>query len=125
MAAKKDCATERTRIYSTPIGPLKLVANSKGICAVKWLLSKQQRSSTDDDGSSYEQSKTGKDTEKTSSSPDSIPLAVASAVSPEERKALGHLRVCINWLDAYFDGTLLKFNPPRPPLVLPTEGKVS
>lgn len=121
-AAKRDCATELTRVYSTPIGPLKLVANAEGICTVKFLFGKQQSSPRDD--GSHEvigQKGSGKDTKHTSHSQGSVPSDTAS---PEERKALGHLEVCINWLDAYFDGSLLKLSPPKPPLVFPTEGNV-
>ena len=118
--AKRGCATELTRVYSTPIGPLKLVANAEGICAVKWLL-KQQSSSTGDGSEVFG---SGKDGENKPHPQDSAPLETTPEVSPEERKALGHLEVCINWLDAYFDGSLLKFNPPKPPLVFPTEGNI-
>lgn len=43
----------------------------------------------------------------------------------EQRQALENVGLCVRWLDAYFDGSLLTADPPvtKPPLAIPTEGR--
>ena len=107
-------------IYKTPIGPLKLEATAEGICAVKWLFGKHSTATTDQE---QQQSAPTKETDDdTKANPAAI--AVPVGASGSAAKADEHLQVCKTWLDAYFAGTLLESNPPKPPLVLPESGKV-
>ena len=89
---------EEVQVYYSPLGVLKLVANPDGICAVKWLSGKHEC----EGGSADSRRQNATLAENTS----------AAAI---------HLKACTTWLDAYFDGSLLKHNPPRPPLVFPTK----
>ncbi len=124
-------------VYRTPIGPLKLVANPKGICEVKWMFGKRYREQTstvpdrpresriprrtDEPRSTSERPGTGADSKEIvlTSLKGSVPED-----SPEHKRALEHLRVCVNWLDAYFGGTLLLSDQtiPKPQLALPEGG---
>lgn len=91
-------------MYKSPIGALKLVANSEGICAVKWLFGKHAVSH-------YEVKE------------DNNLDRVTEKISAETSQPNEHLRVCQRWLDAYFEGSLLSAQPaiPTPPLVLPNK----
>lgn len=103
---KPESKGEEVQVYYSPLGALKLVANPDGICVVKWLSGKHEC----EGGSS-----SGRESPVTGSSDSRQQNAtVASA-------AAIHLKACTTWLDAYFNGSLLKDNPPRPPLVFPTK----
>ena len=97
MADKMALALElssSSTVYHSPIGPLKLVADSTGISSVKFLFGKHGVSPAVASGKSGTDSDAG-------------------------RKADFHLEVCRKWMDAYFDGSLLKPDPPpRPKLAL-------
>ena len=101
---------EEVLVYYSPLGALKLVANSDGICAVKWLSGKHECEGG--------VSSSGGGSPVTGSSDNrrqNVTLAENTSA------AAIHLKACTTWLDAYFDGSLLKDNPPRPPLVFPTK----
>lgn len=115
-------------VYKTPIGPLELVAGPEGISAVRWLFGKHcqdQASVPDSPGPCmHEQDPSGlhvsavsecEVTSKNSKAEDSL----------EKKRAMDHMRVCINWLNAYFDGTLLQSDKPipKPELSLPDGGE--
>lgn len=105
-------------IYKTPIGPLKLEATAEGICAVKWLFGKHSKSKSD--SADHEQLSTPMK-EAGDNGIKVVPADVAAPVGASCR-ADEHLEVCKTWLDAYFAGTLLESNPPKPALVLPESG---
>lgn len=87
-------------IYHSPIGPLKLVANGTGISSVKFLFGKHGVSPTVAGGD------------------------VEEVGSDSRKKAESHLEACSKWMDAYFDGSLLKPDPPpRPKLALAMKSK--
>lgn len=117
-AVKVRCLApiELSCVLKTPIGALKLVANPEGICAVKWLFGKYcaTEASTTIKSPSLKAERKGRDI--------TTNLESISAETPEQKQALDHLRVGINWISAYFDGSLLKSNIPRPPLVFPMKG---
>ena len=107
-------------IYKTPIGPLKLEASDEGICAVKWVFGKRHselpagaapaplaQTEADGEHNAKQEAATATDGRRTE-----------CKGSKSER----HLQDCQTWLDAYFAGTLLKTNPPKPQLVLPHTG---
>ena len=103
-------------IYKTPIGPLKLEASDEGICAVKWLFGKHSELPAGAAAAPPAQSETNGDKQE---------VAIATDGGRTEckgSKAKRHLQDCQSWLDAYFAGTLLKTNPPKPQLVLPQTG---
>lgn len=96
----------RSVVYHSPVGPLKLVATEDGILAVKFLFGKHE---------------------------DKVHVALPAKreftengrLDGDESEAESHLKVCNAWLDAYFEGTLLKSDPPPPPrpkLALPATG---
>ena len=106
-------------IYKTPIGPLKLEATAEGISAVKWLFGKHSKSKSDS-ADHAEQGSTApaiKEEDGGKASPSSVAVGASGSA-----KADKHLQVCKVWLDAYFAGTLLESNPPKPALVLPESG---
>ena len=80
-------------VYDSPIGLLKVEANTEGICALTWLK----------EGEESEQVK-----EIVESGGDGL--------------AKQHLTTCIKWLSAYFSGSLLEHPVPKPPLVIPKKG---
>lgn len=99
--AKEDGS--KSIVYSSPIGPLKLVATDDGISAVKFLFGKHGEKVEEAACKQLSTTRNGEDMLK---------------------KADLHLNDCAKWLDAYFNGTLLQSSPPppRPPLALPTTG---
>lgn len=105
---------EDSVIYKTPLGPLKLVANREGICAVKWLFGKQ---------TGLIQSRGPKP--KVALPVDGSEMTPTSP--PKLTEIQKHLNVCTRWLDAYFSGSLLKSECHilRPSLVLPQKGRSS
>lgn len=114
-----DTLMEKSLIYKTPIGPLKLEASDEGICAVKWLFGKHSDSEQLPTGAASSppvQSETGVEHNAKQET------ATAAGGGHTKRKAEQHLQDCQSWLDAYFSGTLLKTNPPKPQLVLPHTG---
>ena len=103
-------------IYKTPIGPLKLEATDEGICAVKWLFGKHS--------DSERQPATGAPhAKKVDELEGDGRRAAVRKTRGAKCKADEHLQMCRCWLDAYFSGTLLQSDPPKPPLVLPTTGE--
>lgn len=93
-------------VYQSPMGPLKLAANSQGICRVKFLFGghgREPRGSVESEGEHDHPSPTLLD--RTEGNPD----------------ALQHLKTCFNWLDAYFN-CKLNIDVPKPTLVIPHEG---
>lgn len=105
-------------IYKTPIGPLKLEATAEGICAVKWLFGKHSKSKSDSaDHAEQESTLAIKEEDNGKASPSSVAVGASGSAKADE-----HLQVCKTWLDAYFAGTLLEFDPPKPALVLPESG---
>ena len=89
-------------VYLSPLGPLKLVANTRGICAVKFLFGEhgsRAQGNTESEGE-HDQ-----------------PLLELTKRNPEARQ---HLKTCISWLDAYFNCTLNK-DVVKPTLVIPHE----
>ena len=103
-------------IYKTPIGPLKLEATAEGICAVKWLFGKHSKSKSD--SADHEQPSTPiKEAGESDDDTKAVAVPVGASCRADE-----HLEVCKTWLDAYFAGTLLESNPPKPALVLPESG---
>ena len=87
-----------TRVYHSPVGTLKLQATAEGVCAVKWLEERQ-----------------------------ASPPRKLQEHAEEEREEVGdparrHINACVQWLDDYFDGTLLAKKTPRPRLALPMKG---
>ena len=110
-------------IYKTPIGPLKLEATAEGICAVKWLFGKHSKSQADSAEKLSTTTKTQKEEDGVKASPATIVTGTKGAPrASSNAKADEHLQVCQAWLDAYFTGTLLQSNPPKPALVLPGSG---
>ena len=106
-------------IYKTPIGPLKLEASDEGICAVKWLFGKHSEPPAGAAAAPPAQSETNAEHNAKQEA------AIATDGGRTEckgSKAERHLQDCQSWLDAYFAGTLLKTNPPKPQLVLPHTG---
>lgn len=98
-------ATARSKelVYSSPLGPLKLTATAEGILAVKYLFGRGE----------------GEDVERARS----VPVKCeGDAEHFSEKEAESHLKICSKWLDAYFQGTLLKSPPPRPKLALANKG---
>ena len=96
-------------VYRSPLGPLKLVANAKGICTVKFLFGGHGRKllgSVESEG------------EHDISSPPPVELIKGD---PE---AVQHLKTCCSWLDAYFNCTLDE-DVAKPTLVIPHESKIS
>ena len=104
-------------IYKSPIGPLKLEATAEGICTVKWLFGKHSKSKAD--SGDHEQQSTPVKGEDPGGKDSPAAIAVGTSGSA---KADEHLKICKTWLDAYFAGTLLELNPPKPTLVLPESG---
>jgi O6-methylguanine-DNA--protein-cysteine methyltransferase len=102
-------------IYKTPIGPLKLEATTEGICAVKWLFGKHSKSKSDSADNEQLSTPAAKEDAKAVSAGVAVPVGSSG-------RANEHLEVCKAWLDAYFAGTLLESNPPKPALVLPESG---
>ena len=103
-----DLTGSKSVVYSSPLGPLKLTASEEGIVAVKCLSGKhaeptaagQQAPEVEDGG-----------------------LKWSERLEDDESDAVGHLRVCCEWLDAYFAGKLLSPDPPpRPKLALSKKG---
>lgn len=107
---------EVSSIYKTPIGPLKLEATAEGICAVKWLFGKHSKSKSDSAADHEQPSTPIKEAGDDDTKAVAVPAVGASCRADE------HLEVCKTWLDAYFAGTLLESNPPKPALVLPESG---
>ena len=105
-----------TYVYKSPIGPLKVVANEDGICAVKFLFGKQQ-----DSTSKPMTVGKGKNLQLDDPTEEEVSIAALEEDSSEKKQALEHLRVCIDWLDAYFGGSVLQSSPPRPQLVFRVE----
>jgi hypothetical protein len=98
-------AMSSSTVYQTPLGPLKLVANSRGITAVKFLFGKHGDWPVSAGPGLEHRLEPG------GGSGD-------GEESDSENAADFHLEVCRRWLDAYFDGSLLKSDaPPRPKLV--------
>lgn len=98
----ESASSTQSMIYHSPIGPLKLVATSEGISQVKYLFGKHKEKG-----------------ELTSEK------AHCESMAGSSGGVESHLSVCSRWLDAYFEGTLLrkgKSPPPRPKLALSTEG---
>ena len=100
-------------VYNTLVGVLKLEATSEGICSVKWLSTKQEETPR----GQFTTKKRNDSCEETLNQKEDSVMSCS--------KANEHLKTCKAWLDAYFDGSLLKRHPPlpRPPLVLPMKGK--
>ena len=109
-------------IYKTPIGPLKLEATAEGICAVKWLFGKHSKSKSDSTADHEQLSTPGAKEADSDAKASRAAGAVPSGAYGNATKAGEHLQVCKTWLDAYFAGTLLESNPPKPALVLPESG---
>jgi len=105
---ESNAEDEVALVYRSPLGPLKLVANPDGICSVKWLFGKHREEPEGDAG-------------QESHVKGSAPNGLQDTPDTSEKSAAGHLKVCTTWLDAYFNGSLLKDAPPRPPLVFPTK----
>lgn len=108
-------------VYKTPIGPLKLEATDEGISAVKWLFGKhsadlEQKSAT----GACELAHPVKEVKREARHET---VAISHSTKCTGSEADEHLQVCQSWLDAYFNGTLLQFNPQKPNLVLPESGK--
>ena len=101
-------------IYRSPLGPLKLVANPEGICSVKWLFGKH---SEEPEGSGISTRDARQERRVTNSTANRLQDTPVTS----EKSAAVHLKVCTTWLDAYFNSSLLKDTPPRPPLVFPTK----
>ena len=101
---KPESKGEEVQIYYSPLGTLKLVANPDGICAVKWLSGKHE---CEGGGSPV----TGSSDSRRQN----------ATLAENTSAASIHLKACTTWLDAYFNGSLLKDDPPRPPLVFPTK----
>lgn len=114
--ATEEVSTEVSTICVTPIGSLKLVAKAEGICAVKWLSVRRRDCGESAGGLEDDDTPTSVTVREVKS------LESTSDLSPEQAQAVEHLRVCVNWLKAYFDGSLLAANPPKPPLVFPMKG---
>ncbi len=126
--------------YKSPIGPLKLVASPSGICTVRWLFGKQcqtekvsPKASAVSEDAERRPGKRMRRADSPNGRPDAVssckeiePTCLAEATvedSPEKELAAEHLRVCVNWLEAYFDGTLLHSDAiPKPALALPEGG---
>lgn len=103
LVLHSDDKAMASQVYSSPVGPLKLTATKEGISGVKFLSEKREG---------------GVNPATSSAAEDKEP--------PEAHlRAQWHLKVCTEWLDAYFKGTLLKLDdatpPPRPKLDLPKE----
>ena len=108
MAASASVST-KSRVYSSPIGPLKLTATDEGILAVKYLFGKHKEVDPEAGNTAVKQAEHVED----KGSKDSVEAAES------------HLDTCSEWLDAYFQGSLLKSEappPPRPKLTLPQKG---
>ena len=103
-------------IYKTPIGPLKLEATAEGVCAVKWLFGKHSKSKAGS-GDHEQLSTPAKGGDSGKDNPAAVAVGTSSSARADE-----HLQICKTWLDAYFAGTLLESNPPKPALVLPESG---
>lgn len=101
-----------SRVYSSPIGPLKLTAAEEGIVAVKFLFGKHEEV----EGARHVAARARDNSEDG--------LEKDLTMEADEPKAESHLNVCSKWLDAYFQGTLLKSGtpPPRPKLALGKTG---
>ena len=108
-------------IYNSPLGPLKLVATKDGMTAVKYLFGRHSDScglvkgQNDHKDKGISEGDTIEEKEERSS----------ELTDDEEidKGAKTHLNACKRWLDAYFDGTLLRPDgPPKPTLALPASG---
>ena len=121
MAEQMQSATDtsglkRSIIYNSPIGPLQLVATRDGISALKFLFGRHGQKSAAVDHFQTENSLSKEDTKTTEK----------ELIAEEDKEAQSHLNVCIKWLDAYFEGTILKSDPPlpKPALALPSKSKI-
>ena len=92
-------AKTQSLVYQAPIGPLKLIASEEGISGIKFLFG----SRGDQMGGAIVATQSERKTE-----------AASSEIKSEDKASL-HLEVCKKWLDAYFEGSLLKSDPPPPP----------
>ena len=100
-------SAERSVVYGSPMGPLKLTATEEGIAAVKYLFGK------------YAEPTEGKQAVKESE--DGVNWS--KRLLDYGSEAVSHLRVCCEWLDAYFAGKLLTPDPPpRPKLAFSKKG---
>lgn len=106
MAESLGSDWSKSVVYSSPLGPLKLTASEEGVTAVKYLF--------------------GKHAERTAAAqqaPEEDGLKWSERLEDDKSDAVGHLRVCCEWLDAYFAGKLLSPDPPpRPKLALSKKG---
>lgn len=107
-------------IYKTPIGPLKLEASDEGICAVKWLFGKHSELQAGAAAATPARSETNGEH---NAKQEATIATDGGRTECKGSKAEQHLQDCQSWLDAYFAGTLLETNPPKPQLVLPHTGK--
>ena len=82
----KDLFVNMTRVYSSPLGPLLIESDATAVYKLTFLF--------DEDGS----------------------RDIHEYQNQTLQKATKPLKMCIAWLDAYFDGTLSEKSPPLPPL---------
>ena len=91
-----DVGSSRSVVYHSPMGPLKLTATEEGMAAVKYLFGKHAD-------------------EKAEKQADEGVGVKWSEEVLDGSEAGSHLKVCCEWLDAYFAGKLLSQDPPPPP----------
>ena len=106
-------SSSESLVYNSPMGPLKLTATEEGIAAVKYLFGKKEQAEKQEVQDAAEaEAKVWSD------------AAAAAGSEASGTEAGSHLKVCCEWLDAYFAGKLLTPDPPpRPKLDLSKKGQ--
>ena len=97
-----ECAASISGSYSSPLGPISVVANQRGVCRVEMCFGKQCEG--------------GEGESKASSS------AQSCGGTSQCTEAAKNLNACLKWLDSYFDGDEDGMKTHMPQLDLPRQG---